>query len=138
MILFTLFVLMGPIGLIIGVLLAIVLTGEGAVMALAIVFAGVSQMVLLFLAATIIDTTTAVFAFYAIDKANATISGEHGALLHATVNKYGQNTGQIETAAVPPAHGSAPMGNKVDPNMNNMNNATMVNNPAGYATGAAV
>ncbi len=123
MIVFTILVLMGTFGLLIGVLLALFLTGNGALMGLAVVFAGASQMILLFLAATLIDTTTAVFAFYAIDKANATVSGEHGAELHAVVGKYGENTGQIETAA--PVNGGAnAQGGKITPG------AMVVNNPA--------
>lgn len=105
MILFTIFVLMGPFGLFMGIIFALFLTGDIALMGLAVIFASASQMILLFLAATLIDTTTAVFAFYAVDKANATVTGEHGAELHAVVGKYGETTGQTTG----PSSGGAPV-----------------------------
>jgi len=128
MIIFTILVLLGTFGLVFGIIFALFTTGNFALMGLAVMFAGISQLILLFLAGTLIDTTTAVFAFYAIDKANATVSGSHGAELHAVVGKYGESTGQTAAPA-----GGAPVASAQA--VLNSPEAVRVSNPARVSVG---
>ena len=95
-ILYLLFALWQPWGMVIGFLLAFFTSGDIALVGLSAVIAGVARFVLLFLVNTLLDIGNAMFTFYAIDKANATVSGEHGAKLHGTVGTFITSTGQTD------------------------------------------
>ena len=83
-----------------GFIFAFFLEGGLALVGLAAVIAGVARFTLLFLVNTLLDITNAMFTFYAIDKANATISGEQGAKLHGVVGTFVTASGQV-TSPVP-------------------------------------